>query len=87
MSDTVTKTIQRALDLVNPNELADLLRKIKFGHMVQPVKAVVTGLTAAAAIDITSAAVNSPTSSWASHVGSWKVRTIALVVIRRALLR
>lgn len=57
MSDTVLKTLQRAADQAGLNELADILHKVKFGHMLQPIKAVVTGLTAAAAIDITTAAV------------------------------
>lgn len=55
---TKTKTIRDVLNVANLNELAAALRRMgNFGDMQEPIKVTVTGLTAAAAIDITSAAV------------------------------
>jgi hypothetical protein len=54
---TFAETIQTILNEANPNTLADALKKIALGTMMSPVKAVVTGLTAANSFDLTSAAV------------------------------
>ncbi len=53
MTTTIAPTIQLALDKANPNQVADLLRKIKLGTMLTPLKRTFTGLTAAAAFDLT----------------------------------
>ena len=50
-------TLQQVLNKANLNQLATILQKVKLGNVLRPVKVVVTGLTAAAAIDITSSAV------------------------------
>lgn len=50
-------TLQQVLNKANLNQLATILQKMKLGNMLNPVKVTVTGLTAAAAIDITTAAV------------------------------
>ncbi len=50
-------TLQQVLNKANLNQLATILQKMKLGNMLNPVKVVVVGLTAAAAIDITTAAV------------------------------
>lgn len=49
-------TIQRALESATPNNIADLARATKLGKVLSTIKVVVTGLTAASAIDITAAA-------------------------------
>ena len=54
---TVQSDIRTVLNLGNLNDLADALRKIKVGTMLSVVKAVVTALSAAQNIDITTAAV------------------------------
>jgi hypothetical protein len=46
---TETNTGQDVLDRADPNELADILRKIKLGQMLNPVKVSFTGLSATAA--------------------------------------
>lgn len=50
-------TLQEVLNKANLNQLPTAFQKMKLGNMLSPVKVVVVGLTAAAAIDITSAAV------------------------------
>ena len=59
MASTTTAdvTLQQILNRANPNQLNAGLLKVKLGNVLGPVKVVVTGLTAASAIDITSAAV------------------------------
>lgn len=49
-------TIQQVLEKADPNTLADALRLLGFGKLLAPIKVVITGLSAAAAVDITSAA-------------------------------
>lgn len=49
-------TIQEVLERSNPNDLADALHKLDFGKMNAVVKATFTGLTSAAAQNITTAA-------------------------------
>jgi len=56
MTTTKTDSIQRELDKGNPNTLPDCWRQVKPGHMLAPIKATFVGLTAAAAVDITTAA-------------------------------
>ncbi len=55
MSTTLTQntTPQNELDRANPNTMADILRLMKLGTMLTPLKRVFTGLTAAAAFDLT----------------------------------
>lgn len=56
MSDvttSVTDTVQAELDKADPNTLADVLRLIKLGTMLTPLKRTFTGLTSAAAFDLT----------------------------------
>ena len=48
-------TLQEVLNKANLNQLATVLQKVKLGNVLSPVKVVVTGLSAASAIDITSA--------------------------------
>lgn len=56
MATTVRKrTIRDVANAADPNQIADVLRKVRFGDMLTPVKAVVAGLTAAASFDITTA--------------------------------
>lgn len=50
---TQVKTIAGALDEANPNQVADALRKVKLGSVLTPNIQTFTGLTAAAAHDIT----------------------------------
>jgi hypothetical protein len=51
------QTVQRALNVANPQDLASACQKGKLGNALSPVKAVVTSLTATATPDITSASV------------------------------
>lgn len=56
MSDptaTYPPTIANALDSANPNNVADLLQLVKLGRMLTPLKLTLTGLTSAAAINLT----------------------------------
>jgi hypothetical protein len=57
MTTTKTKTLRDELNTGNPNTLGALARKMKLGDMLSPIKVTVTGLTAASAIDVTTAAV------------------------------
>ena len=41
-------TLQQVLNKANLNQLATILQKMKLGNMLNPVKVVVVGLTAAA---------------------------------------
>lgn len=54
---TRDETFNTVLNQADLNEIADALRQMKFGDMCSPIKITVTGLTAASAIDITTAAV------------------------------
>lgn len=56
MTTTFPQTIQETLEQADPNTLADALRRIVLARMLTVVKVTVTGLTAAAAVDITAAA-------------------------------
>lgn len=53
---TANKTMQQVLNGANPNWLTAILQQMKLGNMLSPVKVSVTGLTAAATIDITTTA-------------------------------
>lgn len=59
MSTTTSKTqtYQRLLEKMGLNTLADVLRKLKWGRTIAPIKVVVTGLTAADTIVINTAAI------------------------------
>lgn len=50
---TKTRSLQEVLDEALPGELADALRKLKLGTTHAPMKRTFTGLTAAAAFDLT----------------------------------
>jgi len=56
MTTTSVKTLRLSMNRASPNEVADILRRIKFGNMLEPIKVTFASLTAAAAIDITTAA-------------------------------
>lgn len=47
------QTLQVVLDKANPETLADALRKVKLGTLLTPLKITKTGMTLAAAHDIT----------------------------------
>lgn len=51
-----TDTNEIILNKADPNDLADVVRKMQMGSMLTPRKITFTGLTAAAAQDITTAA-------------------------------
>ena len=53
MTTTAVTTLKSALDLGNPNQLGDIVAKMKLGSMLTPLKRTFTGLTAAAAFDLT----------------------------------
>lgn len=53
---TRTDTIEQVLKRADPNELPDALRKVDLGQMLTPRKVTFAALSAAAAIDITTAA-------------------------------
>lgn len=57
MTTTKIETLQRALNDANPNEVADCLKRVKLGNMLNTVKVTATALTSASAFDITTAAV------------------------------
>lgn len=57
MTTIAEKDIRAIINESDLNELADVLKKIKAGTMFSKVKVVATGLVAAAAFDITTAAV------------------------------
>ena len=57
MTTNKTQTYTRLLDKAAPDLTPDLLRKMHFGKMMTPIKVTVSGLTATATPDITSAAV------------------------------
>ena len=63
MTTTVKQTIGSALDVANPSVLADVLQQIKLARMLTPIKVIVSGLTGAAAFDITTATFKSKLSS------------------------
>lgn len=52
---TTTSTLKTVLDQANPNELPDALAQVKLGTVLAPLRIDITGLTATAALDITSA--------------------------------
>lgn len=56
MTTSEDQTFRDYLNRADPNTLADILRSMKLGNMLVPVKVVFAGLTAAASIDITTAA-------------------------------
>lgn len=56
-STTAELTYQQWLNRANLNLLPTIFQKMKLGNMLSPVRVVVTGLTATASPDITSAAV------------------------------
>lgn len=56
MSTTKTRSQLRALDEANPHDLASVIAKMALGTMLSPLKVTFASLTAAAAIDITTAA-------------------------------
>lgn len=55
MSSTTTTptTLQEKLDNADPNDGWDMLRKVKLGTLLSPLKRTFTGLTAAASFDLT----------------------------------
>ncbi len=55
MTTTAATTLKTELDKADPNIVADLLRKIKLGTILTPLRVDITGITASATIDITSA--------------------------------
>lgn len=57
MTTTKTKSLRSVLNSADPNELADALRLIKLGNRLSVIKATIASLTAASAVDITSAGV------------------------------
>lgn len=57
MSTPADRELRDILDNANLNELATALQKVKLGRRLSSVKVVVSGLTATATPDITSAAV------------------------------
>lgn len=50
---TATRTLQQVINEANPNELADVLSQLDLGTVFAPLKRTFTGLTAAAAFDLT----------------------------------
>lgn len=56
MTTNKVDLLQRELDKANPNTLADALRLVKLGHLLAPIKVTFAALSAAAAVDITTAA-------------------------------
>lgn len=56
MTTTFEQTIRRVLNLANPNDIADALRKVKLGNMMSKVKVTVTGAGSSATILPTGAA-------------------------------
>lgn len=52
-TSTLIRTLQLVIDEANPNELADVLRQLKLGTAHNVLKREFTGLTAAAAFDLT----------------------------------
>jgi hypothetical protein len=50
---TTTRSVKVVLDEANPNETDDALRKLQLGTVFSPLKRTFTGLTAAAAFDLT----------------------------------
>lgn len=57
MTTTAVQTLRDILNLADPNTVADALRRIKLGNMASVIKITVTGLTASATPDITTAEV------------------------------
>jgi hypothetical protein len=57
MTTIAAKDIRQMFNDSDLNTVADTLKRIKFGNMASKIKVVVTGLSAAAAIDVTTAAV------------------------------
>lgn len=50
---TIPQTIKSTIDQANPNQLPSALQKVKLGTVLTPLKRTFTGLTAAAAFDLT----------------------------------
>lgn len=50
---TEARTLKSVIDEANPNEIADVLAKLNLGTVFAPLKRAFTGLTAAAAFDLT----------------------------------
>lgn len=53
MTTTIAPTLKNELDNARPDEIADVLRLMKLGTMLTPLKRVFTGLTGAATYDLT----------------------------------
>ncbi len=56
MTTSITKTLRSSLNNANANELSATLQRLKVGDALSPVKVTFAALSAAAAIDITTAA-------------------------------
>lgn len=54
VTTTEVTTIAKAANQADPNSIADVLRLMKLGRMLDPVKLTLTGLPASATLDITS---------------------------------
>lgn len=68
---TSAQVTQAQLDLASPTTLADVLRSVKLGSMLIPVKAVLSGITSTATPNITAASgTNSLTGATVALSGS-----------------
>lgn len=67
---TEKNEVRDELNRAHPNTIADVLRKMRVGTMLDPMKVTVAGLAAAAAVDITAAATRA-----AATVNSGQVPT------------
>ncbi len=83
MSTTTTRTrsVRDVLDSANPNDLPDALRKIKLGTMLYPLKRAFTGLTAAAAFDLTAIDGTGETTGAGNpnRLGALAVKTLRVI--------
>lgn len=84
MTTTKADTNEATLNAADPNELADIARKMKMGGMFTPRKVTFAGMAAAAAQDITSAANFAlATSSPAQRTGTTRLPPILSVIAVR----
>lgn len=54
VTTSTKQTLGVVLNRANPNQIADALKKVQLARLLDPVKITLTGITAIAAVDITS---------------------------------
>lgn len=82
MSTTRTRTLLLALNEANLQDIADALRAVQLGTVLSPRKHTVVGLTAAAAIDITSLGVAAAATPGPDQAGGTLPPILSVTTLR-----